>query len=165
MSGQSRRNWFSHPPEPKGMKHNDFIKGYESGKLSCSVSLVRMVCLLLAGRIRELKVAAALVCWLLGLLCLGGLSGMGFVYWPPAWAALVNAVLLSVLALNSIHAISEVIVSGALADEQFWQVAVAEGALWFFAHGESDVLASFETDNGLRDSLDPRTVSCRHRPH
>jgi len=147
------------------MKHNDFIKGYESGKLSCSVSLVRMVCLLLSGRIRELKVAAALVCWLLGLLCLGGLSGMGFVYWPPAWAALVNAVLLSVLALSSIHAISEVIVSGALADEQFWQVAVAECALWFFAHGESDVLASSETDNGLRDSLDPRTVGLRHRTH
>ena len=144
------------------MKHNDFIKGYESGKLSCSVSIVRMVCLLLSGRIRELKVAAALVCWLLGLLCLGGLSGMGFVYWPPAWAALVNAVLLSVLALSSIHAISEVIVSGALADEQFWQVAVTECALWFFANRESDVLASSETDNGLCDSLDPRTVGHRH---
>jgi len=144
------------------MKHNDFIKGYESGKLSCSVSIVRMVCLLLSGRIRELKVAAALVCWLLGLLCLGGLSGMGFVYWPPAWAALVNAVLLSVLALSSFHAISEVIVSGALADEQFWQLAVTECALWFFANRESDVLASSETDNGLRDSLDPRTVGRRH---
>jgi hypothetical protein len=144
------------------MKHNDFIKGYESGKLSCSVSIVRMVCLLLSGRIRELKVAAALVCWLLGLLCLGGLSGMGFVYWPPAWAALVNAVLLSVLALSSFHAISGVIVSGALADEQFWQLAVTECALWFFANRESDVLASSETDNGLRDSLDPRTVGHRH---
>jgi hypothetical protein len=144
------------------MKHNDFIKGYESGKLSCSVSIVRMVCLLLSGRIRELKVAAALVCWLLGLLCLGGLSGMGFVYWPPAWAALVNAVLLSVLALSSFHAISGVIVSGALADEQFWQLAVTECALWFFANRESDVLASSETDNGLRDSLDLRTVGHRH---
>jgi type IV secretory pathway TrbD component len=147
------------------MKHNDFINGYESGKLSCSVSLVRMVGLLFSGRIREVKVAAGLVCWLLGLLCLVGLSGMGFVYWPAAWAALVNAVLLSILALSSIHAISEVIVSGALADEQFWQVAVAECALWFFAHGESDVLASSETDNGLRDPLDPRTVSRRHRTH
>jgi hypothetical protein len=144
------------------MKHNDFIEGYESGKLSCSVSIVRMVCLLLSGRIRALKVAVALVCWLLGLLCLGGLSGMGFVYWPPAWAALVNAVLLSVLALSSFHAISEVIVSGALADEQFWQLAVTECALQFFANRESDVLASCETDNGLRDSLDPRTVGRRH---
>jgi len=147
------------------MMHSDFIKGYESGKLSCSVSIVRMVCLLLSGRIREQKVAAVLVCWLLGLLCLAVLSGMGFVYWPPAWAALVNAVLLSVLALSSIHAISEVIVSGALADEQFWQVAVAECALCFFAHGESDVLASSETDNGLRDPLDSRTASRRHRTH
>jgi hypothetical protein len=145
------------------MMHNDFIDGYKSGRLGCSVSLVRMVCLLLSGRIRELKVAAALVCWLLGLLCLGGLSGMGFVYWPPAWAALVNAVLLSVLALSSIHAITEVIVSGALSDEQFWQLAVAERALWCFANRASDVLASSETDNSLRDSPDPRAVRRRHR--
>ena len=144
------------------MKHNDFINGYESGKLSCSVSIVRMVCLLLSGRIRERKVAAVLVCWLLGLLCLAVLSGMGFVYWPPAWAALVNAVLLSVLALSSIHAISEVIVSGALADEQFWQLAVAECALWFFTDQESDVLAISETGNGLRDSSHPEAVGRRH---
>jgi hypothetical protein len=144
------------------MKHNDFIKGYESGKLSCSVSIVRMVCLLLSGRIRELKIAVALVCWLLGLLCLGGLSGMGFVYWPPAWAALVNAVLLSVLALSSFHAISEVIVSGALADEQFWQLAVTECALGFFTDQENDVHASSGTGNGLRDSSHPEAAGRRH---
>jgi len=142
--------------------HSDFIKGYESGKLSCSVSIVRMVCLLLSGRIREQKVAAVLVCWLLGLLCLAVLSGMGFVYWPPAWAALVNAGLLSVLALSSIHAISEVVVSGALADEQFWQLAVAECVLVFFTDQESDVLASSGTDNGLRDSSHPEAVGRRH---
>ena len=142
--------------------HSDFIKGYESGKLSCSVSIVRMVCLLLSGRIREQKVAAVLVCWLLGLLCLAALSGMGFVYWPPAWAALVHAVLLSVLALSSIHAISEVIVLGALADEQFWQLAVAECALVFFTDQESDVLASSGTDNGLRDSSHSEAVGRRH---
>ena len=130
--------------------------------MSCSVSLVRMVCLLLSGRIRELKVAAALVCWLLGLLCLGGLSGMGFVYWPPAWAAMVNAVLLSVLALSSFHAISGVIVSGALADEQFWQLAVAECALGFFTDQENDVNATSGKGNGLRDSSHPEAVGRRH---
>jgi hypothetical protein len=144
------------------MMHSDFIKGYESGKLSCSVSIVRMVCLLLSGRIRELKIAVALVCWLLGLLCLAVLSGMGFVYWPPAWAALVNAVLLSVLALSSIHAISEVIVSGALEDEQFWQLAVAECALGFFTDQENDVHATSGKGNGLRDSSHPEAVGRRH---
>jgi hypothetical protein len=147
------------------MMHNDFIKGYRSGRLGCSVSLVRLVCLLLAGRIRERKVAAALVCWVLGLLFLAVLSGMGFVYWPPAWAALVNVVLLFVLALSSIHTITEVAVSGALADEQFWELAVTERALWFFANRESDVLATSETDKGLRDSPDQRAVGRWHRPH
>ena len=145
--------------------HSDFIKGYKSGRLGCSVSFVRLVCLLLSGRIHERKVAAALVCWLLGLLCSAALSGMGFVYWPPAWAALVNVVLLFVLALSSIHTITAVVVSGALADEQFWELAVAERALWFFANRESDVLATSETDKGLRDSPDPRAVGRWHRLH
>lgn len=145
--------------------HSDFIKGYKSGRLGCSVSFVRLVCLLLSGRIHERKVAAALVCWLLGLLCSAALSGMGFVYWPPAWAALVNVVLLSVLALSSIHTITAVVVSGALADEQFWELAVAERALRFFGDRESDVLATSETDNGLHDSPQLREVGRWHRTH
>jgi hypothetical protein len=90
---------------------------------------------------------------------------MGFVYWPPAWAALVNVVLLFVLALSSIHTITAVVVSGALADEQFWELAVAERALWFFGDRESDVLVTSVTGNSLHDSPQPREVGRWHRTH
>ena len=70
------------------MSHDDFILGYQNGRLGCSVSTLLTLRLFLAGRIREKRVVIRLVGWSLGLLLLIGLSSIGFLCLPALWAIL-----------------------------------------------------------------------------
>jgi hypothetical protein len=121
------------------MTHDDFILGYQSGRLGCSVSASLTFRLFLSGRIRERRVIINLICWLLVLLILIGLSIIGFLYLPPLWALLATIIILAIFVLGSIHRTGELVVSTALADEQFYEFARAEHALWISADGEGNL--------------------------
>lgn len=121
------------------MTHDDFILGYQSGRLGCSVSALLTFRLFASGRIRERRVVTTLICWSLGLLLLVGLSIVGFLYLPLLWAILATVIMLALFTLGSIHRIAELVVSAALADEQFYEFARAEHALWVSADVEGNL--------------------------
>jgi hypothetical protein len=125
--------------KPDIMSHDDFILGYQNGRLGCSVSGLLTFRLFFAGRIREKRVVTNLICWSLGLVLLLGLSTMAFLYLPVFWASLATIITLAVFAVGSIHQIAELVVSAALADQQFYELARAERALWVSADGESNL--------------------------
>jgi hypothetical protein len=52
------------------MSHDEFVLGYEKGSLGCSVSVLLVSRLFLAGRIRDKKISINLLLWSLGLLLL-----------------------------------------------------------------------------------------------
>jgi len=121
------------------MSHDDFILGYQNGRLGCSVSTLLALRLLLTGRIRENRVAIRLVGWSLGLLLLIGLSTIGFLCLPVLWALLGATTLLATYALGFTHQVAGLIVSTALMDKQFFQFALAEHALCVSADGEGNM--------------------------
>ena len=126
-------------PGAQAMSYDIFMRDYQTGRSGWSVSVVATFRLFFAGRIREKKGAAGLICWSLGLPGLAGLSVVGFLYLPPLWAALAILIALPVFVVGAIHQIGQVIVSGALANERFYQLAIAQRALWTYADGESDL--------------------------
>jgi hypothetical protein len=119
--------------------HDDFILGYQNGRLGCSVSALLTLRLFLAGQIREKQVSIRLVGWLLGLLFAFGSFIVACLLLPTLWALLGGIVLLAILWLGFTHAIGGLIVSAALSDEQFYQFAVTERALWVSADGEGNI--------------------------
>jgi hypothetical protein len=112
------------------MSHDDFVLGYQSGRLGCSVSALLTFRLFFTGRIHEKRVVITLICWSIGLLLLVGLSTIGFLYLPPLWALLGSIVMLAVFALGSTHQVGDLVMSAALTDKQFYEFARAERALW-----------------------------------
>jgi hypothetical protein len=126
--------------DPKPMSHDDFVLGYKSGRLGCSVSALLFCWLFVSGRIRQRRVATTLVRWSLGLLLLVGLSSVGFVYLPPLWAILASVIMLTLFTFGSIHRIAELVVSVVLADEQFYEFARAQRVLSISIDVEGNLL-------------------------
>jgi hypothetical protein len=121
------------------MSYDDFILGYQNGRVGCSVSTWLIVRLSLVGRIRETRVVIPLVGWSLGLLLLIGLTTIGFLCLPTLWTLLGTIMLLAFFALGFIHQVSGLIVSTALTDVHFYQFALAERALSVSADGEGNM--------------------------
>jgi hypothetical protein len=121
------------------MAHDDFILGYQNGRLGCSVSTLLTLRLFLAGRIHEKRVILRFISWLLGLLLLIGLCITGLVYLDSLWVLLGAIVLLAIFALGFLHGIAGLIVSMALADENFYRFALTEHALVVSTDGEGNI--------------------------
>jgi hypothetical protein len=121
------------------MSHDDFILGYQSGRLGCGVSTLLILRLFLVGRIHETRVAIRLVGWSLGLLLLIGLTTIGFLCLPALWALLGTIILLAIFALGFVHQVAGLIVSTALIDVHFYQFVLAEHALSVSADGEGNM--------------------------
>ena len=121
------------------MAHDDFILGYQNGRLGCSVSTLLTLRLFLAGRIHEKRVILRFISWLLGLLLLIGLSITGLVYLDSLWVLLGAIVLLAIFALGFLHVIAGLIVSMALADENFYRFALTEHVLVVSTDGEGNI--------------------------
>ena len=114
------------------MSHDDFILGYQNGRLGWSVSTLLILRLFLVGRIPEARVVIPLVGWSVGLLLLIGLTIIGFLCLPALWALLGTIILLAIFALGFVYQVGGLIVSTALIDEHFLQFALAEHALYVF---------------------------------
>jgi len=121
------------------MSHDDFITGYQNGRLGCTISTLLILRLFLVGRIRETRVVIRLVGWSLGLLLLIGLTTIGFLCLPALWALLSTIILLAIFALGFVYQVGGLIVSTALIDVHFYQFALAERALSVSAEGEGNM--------------------------
>jgi hypothetical protein len=129
-------HWSERLNESNIMSHDDFILGYQNGRLGCSVSTLLTLRLFLAGRIREKRVVISLVGWSLGLVLLIGLSTIGFLCLPALWALLGATTLLAIFALGFTYQIAGLIVSTALANKQFYEFVKSQRALWVSTDGE-----------------------------
>jgi hypothetical protein len=111
------------------MSHDDFILGYENGRVGCGVSAFLTLRLFLVGKIREKRVSGNLLLWLLGFLTLIVLSVIGLLELPILWALLDTIVVLAIYALLFFYCIGDLVVSAALANREFYELVVAKRAL------------------------------------
>jgi hypothetical protein len=109
--------------------HDDFIIGYQSGRLGCSANVLRVSLLVYSGRIREKRVVAKVIGWSAGLLVLICLWMVGLYFLPLLWALLAGAIVLATFGLVCLHRMGEGILSAALTDPQFYQLVRSEHAL------------------------------------
>jgi hypothetical protein len=125
--------------EAQPITHDDFIVGYQSGRLGCSVSVLRVSLLVYSGRIREKRVVAKVIGWSAGLLVLISLCVVGLFFLPLLWALLAGAVVLATSVLVCLHRIGEAILSGALTDPDFFRMVQTERALGVMAVSDGNV--------------------------
>jgi len=121
------------------MSHDDFVLGYQNGRLGSSVSTILILQLFFAGRIRERRVAVSLGCWALGLLFLIGLAGLAFLRIPAPWAILGTIITFAVFLLGFSHHLSGFVVCAALTNKQFYELAKSQHALCLTTDGESNL--------------------------
>ena len=121
------------------MSHDDFLLAYRNGRLGCSVSALLTLRLFFTGRIRERNLILPLLGWSLGLLLLVTLFIIGFVCLPFLWALLGAGLSLAVFALGFAHATAGLIVSAALADQDFYRLVLTEHALWVSSDSEANL--------------------------
>src|SRR5690348_15990019 len=103
------------------MSHDEFVLGYENGSLGCSVSVLLTLRLFLAGRIRAKKISINLVVWSLGFLLLIASFVMAFLRLPFIWALLCTAITLTFYASAFFYSFGALVLSTALADEDFYK--------------------------------------------
>ena len=121
------------------MSHDEFVLGYENGSLGCSVSVLLALRLFLAGRIRDKRISINLLLWSLGLLLLITSSVIEFLKLPFIWALLCAAITLAFYASAFFYSFGALVLSAALANEDFYKVATAERALWIYSDDEKNL--------------------------
>lgn len=127
------------------MSHEDFVLGYTTGRLGCSVSSLLTLRLFLLGRIRKRRVVIRLVGRALGLVLLIGLSIVGFLCLPAFWILLGTIITLAIFALGFVHQMGAMLVSTALIDAHFYEFALAQRALFISTGGEGNMVGATES--------------------
>ena len=121
------------------MSHDEFVLGYENGSLGCSVSVLLTLRLFLTGRIRAKEILINLLFWSLGFLLLIASSVIAFLKLPFIWALLCTAITLAFYASAFFYSFGALVLSTALADEDFYKIATAERALWIYSDDERNL--------------------------
>ena len=118
------------------MSHKEFVLAYENGRLSCRVSVLLTLRLFFAGDIREKKVSINLSRWSLGFVVLISEAVIWFFNVPIRWALLGTITMLVIYALGFFYSAVEIVLSAALADEEFYEFAKAKRALSIYSDDE-----------------------------
>src|SRR5271166_1797174 len=121
------------------MSYTEFVIGYENGSLGCSVSALLTLRLFFAGEIREKKVSINLFLWSLSFPLLIIASVIGFLNFPIRWALLGTITILVIYAFAFFYSVGELVLSAALADEEFYEFAKAKRALWIYPDDENNL--------------------------
>jgi hypothetical protein len=124
--------------ETDPITHDNFIVGYQSGRLGCSVNVLRVSLLVYSGRIREKRVVAKVIGWSAGLLVLICLWVVGLNFLPLLWALLAGAIVLATFGLVCLHRIGEGILAVALTDPDFYHLVQTERAFGVVAIKEGN---------------------------
>jgi hypothetical protein len=121
------------------MSHAEFVLGYENGRLGCSVSVFMTLRLFFAGRIpgkKSLGQSPSLVTWLPGANCcvhhrIGQFTcTLGF-----AWRHRNS----NNLYPRVFYFVGELVLSAALANQEFYEFAKAKGALRIYSDDEENL--------------------------
>jgi uncharacterized membrane protein (Fun14 family) len=109
--------------------HDDFIVGYQSGRLGCSVNVLRVLYLVYSIKVRERHVVAEVLGWSVGLLALICLWIVGFFFLPLLLALATGVIVVATCSLISLHRIGDAVTAAALSDNAFYRLVVADHAL------------------------------------
>jgi hypothetical protein len=129
----------SHRKDPIAMSHGEFVSGYENGNLGCSVSVLLTLRLLIAGRICEKRISARLLLWSFGFLLLITASVIEFLKLSFLWALLCTACMLAIYTPSFFYSAGELVLSAALANKDFYEVASAERVLRIYSDDERNL--------------------------
>jgi len=124
--------------EADSITHDNFIVGYQNGRLGCSAHVLRVSLLVYSGRIREKRIVAKVIGWSAGLLVLICLWVVGLYFLPLLWALPAGVIFLATLALVCLHRIGEGILSVALTDPDFYHLVRTERGLGVVAISEGN---------------------------
>lgn len=127
------------------MSHNEFVLAYENGRLGCSVSVLLILRLFVVGKVREKNVTINLLLWSLGFLFLIIASVIGFLNFPLLWVLLGTITLLAIYVLALFYWVGEVVLSASLTNEEFYEFAKAERALWMFSEDQKSLVKPRKT--------------------
>jgi hypothetical protein len=119
--------------------HDDFIVGYQSGRLGCGVNVLRVLWLVYSTKIREKRVVTEVLGWSVGLLALIGLWIVGIFFLPLLWALAGGALVMAIFALIALHQIGDAVIATALHDNAFYQLALDQHTLSCAADGEGNL--------------------------
>jgi hypothetical protein len=127
------------------MSHKEFVIAYENGSLGCSVSVFMTLRLLLGGKIREKKVVINLFLWALSLVVLVIVAVIGFLNFAVVWALLGTAAMLVIYILAFFYRVGDLVLSAALASEEFFEFVKVERVLWIYSDDENNLPKAHKT--------------------
>jgi hypothetical protein len=108
--------------------HDDFIVGYQSGRLGCSVNVLRVFSLVYSTKVRERRVVTEVVAWSIGLLALISLWALGIVFLPLPWALAAGVLVTAIFSLIALHRVGDAVIAAALSDNAFYELALERQA-------------------------------------
>ncbi len=121
------------------MSHKEFVLAYENGSVGCSVSALLILRLFFAGKIRERKVSINLFLWALSLQVLIIASVVGFLNFSVLWALLGTIAMLAIYGFAFCYWVGELVLSAAIANEEFFEFAKAKRVLWIYSDDEDNL--------------------------
>jgi hypothetical protein len=119
--------------------HDDFIVGYQSGRLGCSVNVLRVFSLVYSTKVRERRVVTEVVGWSIGLLALISLWVFAIFFLSLFWALAVGAIVVALFCLSAVHRVGDAVIAAALGDTAFYELALEQHAFSYATDGEGNL--------------------------
>jgi hypothetical protein len=119
--------------------HDDFIVGYQSGRLGCGVNVLRVFSLVYSTKVRQRRVVTEVLAWSIGLLVLICLWVWGLFFLPLSWALAGGALAVAVFSLIALHRVGDAVIAAALSDKGFYEVVREQHAFGLAADGEGNL--------------------------
>ena len=120
------------------LPHKEFVLAYENGSLGCSVSTLLTLRLFFAGKIHEKKFSINLCLWSVGFPGLITALVIGSFHFPVVWAVFGTVVTLTIYVLAFFYWVGELVLSTALANQEFYEFATAQRVLWTYSDDEKN---------------------------
>jgi hypothetical protein len=119
--------------------HDDFVVGYQSGRLGCSVNVLRVFSLVYSTKVRERRVVTEVIAWSIGLLALICLWVLGIFFFPLAWALAAGVLVTAIFSLIALHRVGDAVIAAALSDNAFYELAAEQHAFGSATDGEGNL--------------------------
>jgi hypothetical protein len=119
--------------------HDDFVVGYQSGRLGCSVNVLRVFSLVYSTKVRERRVVTEVIAWSIGLLALICLWVLGIFFSPLAWALAAGVLVTAIFSLIALHRVGDAVIAAALSDNAFYELAAEQHAFGCATDGEGNL--------------------------
>jgi hypothetical protein len=119
--------------------HDDFIVGYQSGRLGCGVNVLRVFSLVYSTKVREKRVVTEVLAWSIGLLALISLWVVGIWFMPLPWALAAGVLVTAIFSLIALHRVGDAVIAAALSDNAFYELALQQHAFGFAMDGEGNL--------------------------